>query len=271
LQQHIHRLRIEELVPTGKSLPEEQLVQVILEHVHDNRRSSNLVEGIPPWKLVYLPLNPPKGKARFLCLFAYSHGIADGKSGLVLHKTFLEGLLISETSTRKSQNGTETHLETTEYRPLLPPIERAAKLSISSGYLLGPILGAYLPSFITAMLNLRASATPESSDQWRGKPLFHDLDDFHIGVRIISATDIILRRVLSQCKIHDCKLTGLLHQIVVRSLSERVPITKAGTFVAQSAVDLRGMVRQISDDDMALCVTGHYELHQRHDTAHWQG
>jgi len=44
----------------------------------------------------------------------------------------------------------------------------------------------------------------------------------------------------------------------------------ARTFIAQSAVNLRKFVPETSSDDMAFCVSGHYEVHQCHDPANWQ-
>jgi len=44
LQHHFYQLSIEELVTNGWSLAEEQLLQVMLEHVHDDGQSSKLME-----------------------------------------------------------------------------------------------------------------------------------------------------------------------------------------------------------------------------------
>ncbi|CAD0110053.1 unnamed protein product [Aureobasidium uvarum] len=139
----------------------------------------------------------------------------------------------------------------------------AGRLSISWSYLLSPLLGAYLPSFVANSLGIRASATPEADDQWAGNKTFFDPGAYQTRLAVVSIENGHVQKILQQCRKHDVKFTGLLHQLIVQALSKEVSPEKAGCFVSQTAVDLRSHLTGITDSDMALCPTAYYELFTR--------
>lgn len=259
LQNHAELIAVNDIANLPRDANEKDILEYALTQIHDKGFSA--CDRIPPWKIVVLPLSSSSdGQPRFFVAFSFSHSHGDGKSGLAFHKTLLQGL--------RSSNGTASKDSSFECRtpsmPLLPTIEKAGNLSISWSYLLGPLLGAYLPKAISQPLNIRASTTPEAEDQWRAKRNSYDPQNFRTGAEILSVDHSTMSRVLTVCKQHNTKFTGLLHQLIVRALSESLPADiQAGTFVAQTAVDLRRHLKGITSDDMAMCPTGHYELHTR--------
>ena len=220
------------------------------------------IERIPPWKIVVLPLStrPGSSERRFYILFSFSHSHGDGKSGLAFHKTFITGL----------ETGHLTYddkpLCNSPSSPLLPPLEQTCKLKISLPFLLAPLIATYMPKFLSDMFNLRASATPHTPDSWIGTLASYDPGNFHTGLEIVVIDKETLNATLTVCRLHGAKYTGLLHQVIVRVLSQALPAdTPAGNFVGVTAVDLRNLIPGISDDDMALCVSGVHEAFPRVD------
>jgi hypothetical protein len=222
------------------------------------------IEHIPPWKIVVLPLpaQPGTSERRFYILFSFSHSHGDGKSALAFHKTLLKGFEVGYLTYN------EDPLHRTSSSPLLPPIEEACNLKISLPYLLGPFIATYLPKFISGILNLHASVTPQVPDSWIGTPAVYDPKNFHTGLEIVVIDKETLNAILAACKTYGAKFTGLLHQVIVRAMSQALPAdTPAGNFVAETAVDLRHLIPGLSNDDMALCVSSVYEAFARVDSA----
>lgn len=72
---------------SGQSNSDQQeLIKSVLLRIHDEPFKSR--DQIPPWKII---VGGMKEENSFLISFAYYHSHGDGKSGLVFHKTFLEG------------------------------------------------------------------------------------------------------------------------------------------------------------------------------------
>lgn len=216
-----------------QSLTEDNIVEKLLEEVSDENFSS--VDSTPPWKLVLMSLPLGQGSAtRLLALFAYYHSHGDGKSGLAFHQTFFESLnAISALQQVAMDQSCEPCLE-----PLPPPIEKAGKLSLSWPFLLSPLIGAYMPSFLASMLGFRATWITQSSDIWHGKDLTFDPNDFRTGLNILTINHDTMRNVLQRCKARHTTFTGLLNHLIARSLSENV---SAEAFAAQIVVDLRNL------------------------------
>ncbi|OCL10492.1 hypothetical protein AOQ84DRAFT_362362 [Glonium stellatum] len=228
--------------------------------VEDHDRPFPYQENIPPWKIIVLPVSeqPERQERRFYILFSFSHSHGDGSSGLAFHKTFLQGL-------NTSKSGDINPICATPSLPLLPPLEEGVKLSISWSYLLGPLLAVYLPKFISKLLNLQASVTPESPNLWHAQPYSYNAETYRTGLEIVVIDNETLKDVLSACKANGTKLTGLLHQLVVRALSEVVPAdAPAGSFVAQTPLNLRRIMPGFTNDDMAVCTSADYELFPRY-------
>ncbi|KAG9661391.1 hypothetical protein KCU95_g5822, partial [Aureobasidium melanogenum] len=239
---------------------EKSLIKLTLAQTNDH--VFTCCDQTPPWEITVLPLSAAEQSetSRYLILFGYYHSHGDGKSGLAFHKTLLSGLKQAQSADCAYDDDPKFASPST---PLLPTLEMAGRLSISWSYLLSPLLGAYLPAFIANPLGIRASATPEAEDQWAGNKTFFEPESYQTCLEVVSVGHSHVQKILQECRKHDVKFTGLLHQVIVQALSKELPSEKAGCFVSQTAVDLRSHLNGITDNDMALCPTAYYELFKR--------
>lgn len=83
-------------------------------------------------------------------------------------------------------------------------------------------------------------------------------------------------KTLQLCGAHDVKFTSLLHQLVVRALSEALPKNTStgdsiGSFIALTVVDLRHLLKGIGSDDMSCPgPTASFELFSRSNVEDWE-
>ncbi|KAL4963108.1 uncharacterized protein BDV14DRAFT_94317 [Aspergillus stella-maris] len=226
------------------------------------------VESVPPWKIVVVPLpgRTQDAKTKVYIIFAYSHSVGDGRSGLVFHKTFLEGLRVAH----------RTHDHSAIYKvadpfPLPPSLEDACTLKISLGYLLFTLFGSYLPSFVRNRLEFQKEDATDGT--WTGEVMSYpdDPDEFRTGAAILVVPKERLDAVLQICREKGgARFTGLINQLIVRALSSspalQDPRTRSApidNFIGQIVVDLRGLVKPYSDDMMVNCVSAIYETSPR--------
>ncbi|KAG9531488.1 hypothetical protein KCU93_g1745, partial [Aureobasidium melanogenum] len=248
------------ILDTPNLVDEKSLIKLTLAQTNDH--VFTCCDEVPSWRITVLPLRAGERPetSRYLILFGYYHSHGDGKSGLAFHKTLLSGLKQAQTVDCTYDDDPKFASPST---PLLPTLEMAGRLSISWSYLLSPLLGAYLPAFIANSLGIRASATPEADNQWAGNKTFFEPESYQTRLEVVSIGHSHVKNVLQECRKHNVKFTGLLHQVIVHALSEELPSETAGCFVSQTAVDLRSHLNGITDNDMALCPTAYYELFKR--------
>ncbi|KAH0404107.1 hypothetical protein KCU89_g1461, partial [Aureobasidium melanogenum] len=248
------------ILDTPNLVDEKSLIKLTLAQTNDH--VFTCCDEVPPWRITVLPLQAGERPetSRYLILFGYYHSHGDGKSGLAFHKTLLSGLKQAQTVDCAYDDDPKFASPST---PLLPTLEMAGRLSISWSYLLSPLLGAYLPAFIANPLGIRASATPEADNQWAGNKTFFEPESHQTRLEVVSIGHSHVKNVLQECRKHNVKFTGLLHQVIVHALSKELPSETAGYFVSQTAVDLRSHLNGITDNDMGLCPTAYYELFKR--------
>lgn len=201
-----------------------------------------------------MSLPPGRGSTpRLLALFAYYHSHGDGKSGLAFHQAFFEGLNHDTTKDRiRSDQVCEPCL-----RPLPPPMEEAGKLSLSWSYLLSPLIGAYMPSFLASMLGFRASWIVQNDNIWRGKNLTFDPNHFRTGLVMLTINGDTMHKALQKCKARQTTFTGLLNHLIARSISENV---SAEAFASQIVIDLRHLFQDTyANDTMTNSVSAYNE------------
>ena len=235
----------------GSDLPEHERIEQILSAVSDEPFLA--VDQHPPWKVVLASLSARDGAAtRLLVLFAYYHSHGDGKSGLAFHRTFLKGLQDAATSEQADKLSSKR-------LPL--PMEEAGKLSLSWSYLLSPVLGAYLPSFVATLLGFRASAVAQDNGIWCGKDLSFDPNDFRTGLVMVTIDNDIMQNVLQRCRARQTSFTGILNQLIAKALyAELGPEHASKAFATQIVVDLRRLFQgTFSDESMVNCVSAYNE------------
>ncbi|KAL6915831.1 hypothetical protein FSST1_007326 [Fusarium sambucinum] len=119
------------------------------------------VSGIPPWRIVVLPLSPTQCHVAF----AFSHSIGDGITGVVFHRTFLQGL-------RETPATIPPSTIAPPRKPLPEPFDTPERLTISWSFLLAPLLAQYMPYFLVKMLGIRVSASYVNEGTWTAGPVF---------------------------------------------------------------------------------------------------
>jgi hypothetical protein len=207
--------------------------------------------GTPPWKIVVLPLS---GSRCFIC-FTYSHGLSDGIPGIAFHRTFLNAL----TGGNPSLSNHQDLIYKSTRKDLAPAFDTAKNLPISWSYLLSPLLGVYLPTFIASTLGVRGAANTITPDTWLGTPIFSKPGSNRTGVEILAIDRTTLDKALRLCRANDAKLTGLLHQFIVSALSESLPeSSNIDSLASQTAINMRSAIG-VKNDDMGIFVSGAFQ------------
>lgn len=248
LRQHIR------LSPASDAENEERLLKRVILNSHD---APFLPLNLhPPWRIdvVALSSKNPEQERCFVA-FAYSHSNGDGKSGLIFHRTLLDGL--NEGHGKPADN--MIHPPQT---PLSQPVDDPLRISWS--YLLGPLLGTYLPAFITKALGMPTSITPVTSTTWTGVPMFDNPNPSRTYMEIIHIDSETLSNALLTCRKHNTKLTAFLHQAILEALCRQFP---ANDFVSQTPIDLRQCLPGTRDNDMGVFASSTYNLTKRFTTS----
>ena len=241
LRDHIRIVRQED---TAK---EEQLLKQFI--IDCNDAPFERLDLHPPWRIsvVALSSQDPSWERCFIT-FAYSHSHGDGKSGLLFHRTFLEGL-------NRVNFSTITSVMQLSPKPLPTPLDDSLRISWS--YLLGPLFGHYLPAFIPKLLGMPTAITPVTSTTWTGVPMFHYPNTFHTCMEIIYIDGEVLNNALVTCRKHNAKLTAFMHQAILAALQKHLPDKD---FVSQTPIDLRKCLPGTRDNDMGLFASTTYIL-----------
>jgi hypothetical protein len=209
------------------------------------------VAGIPPWRIVVLPLSPTQCHVAF----SFSHTIGDGIAGVAFHKTFLEGL-------RETPETIPSSTIVPPKKPLPEPFDTPERLSISWSFLLAPFLAQFMPYVLVKMLGLRVSASYVNEGTWTATPIFFDAKTHHnkLKIRHIEASKV--ERVAQLARTRDARLTGVMQQVITRALSKAVKDNNVTNFVGQTAVNMRRSIG-MSNDVATEAVSGCYTLHAR--------
>jgi len=256
-----------------------------------------LPDGLPPWRVTVARLPPIPAsdstpqKTRCLIAFAFSHVLGDGMTGLAFHHSFLEAWQSSLLPSTDGVPETSTRVTCTATQSLPEPFDTPARLPISWGFLLGPLIAALLPKPIAHFFGLRAHANTIDAGTWTGTKIFQRAGSprkgasavagegrgpvgEHTKLRILEIDATVLQGVLCACRAHDAKLTALLQQLIVRALSScswlREGAEAPANFASQSAVNMRRSVHHPALQ-WGLYATAYYELHPRVAAAHPTG
>ncbi|KAL5043822.1 hypothetical protein BDW71DRAFT_209813 [Aspergillus fruticulosus] len=213
---------------------------------------------IPPWRIVVLPLpSQEKQATRVFIAFSFSHTLGDGMVGHAFHRTFLNALQ----QPLSDEKGASLIPPSTQQLPA--PFDTPTRLPISWKFLLSPLLAVYLPKFLTELFGLRAAVTTVNAGTWTGPPMFFDPSTPNSSrIRLLEIEAPLVQNALTASRAHGAKLTGLIHQMIVRGLSKVLPNEGITNFVSGTAVDMRGSVG-IPRCAWGLYVSGHYEVHPR--------
>ncbi|KAM7204880.1 Alcohol acetyltransferase [Rhypophila sp. PSN 637] len=243
-------------------------------------------DGIPPWrvKVVTLPSVSPSSPSshwRYFVAFEYSHAIGDGPSGIAFHRTFFSSLKKSvlykenpdsdpqllETAPPVTKTGIVKPCE----KPFPQAFDTPERLRISWGFLLAPLLGAILSSFLANLLGLKAQASSTNEGTWTGTPCFFDpKHGAQSKVVLVSIPSEDVNNAIQEARKHGAKLTGVIHCLVVRALGRALRNYRddagrgKGTgpgemtnFVGTTAINMRGAVG-VPESEMGEFASGVY-------------
>ncbi|KAJ5173767.1 uncharacterized protein N7500_001698 [Penicillium coprophilum] len=216
--------------------------------------------NIPPWRIVVLPLESPQDSQVKRCFiaFAFSHTLGDGMVGVAFHRTFLDAW---RQTTEMKENA--SFLVTPSSRTLPAPFDTPERLPISWMYLLEPLIAVYLPKFLGKLFGLRASASTLDAGTWIGPPMFFDpAAGVQSRVRIIEIEAPLVQKALQTSRSHEAKLTGTVHQMILRALSKAISSPDVTNFVSGTPVDMRASIGT-PGLTWGLFVSGLFEAHPR--------
>lgn len=218
-----------------------------LEQIFASEVDKPFSDNEPPWRVKICPL-------QHACIIAlsFSHTLGDGMFGKAFHRTFLHAL-----NSKKTHS--ELELSTVEIppKPLPAPFDTPERLPISWSYLISSSVAYLVPS----LLGRRASASTLDAGTWLGAPI--SVTPTHMRLRKVPAS--ILAKSLKATRMHDAKLTGLFQHLIVRALSELLPVDSSYTnFVSATAVNMRKSIGT-SDDQGGLFTSGCVITHPRQD------
>ncbi|KAM7211571.1 Alcohol acetyltransferase [Rhypophila decipiens] len=243
-------------------------------------------EGIPPWRVVIVTLpsvpstSPSISRQRYFIAFEYSHAIGDGPSGIAFHRTLFSALKKKSVLFYKANPSSELEAagptnKTGIVKPCEKPFPQAfdtpERLRISWGFLLAPLLGAILPSFLANLLGLKAQASSTDEGTWTGTPCFFDpKHGAQSKVVLVSMPSADVNNVISEARKHGAKLTGVIHCLVVRALGRALrnyrdnndgkgkrTVWEMTNFVGTTAINMRGAVG-VPESEMGEFASGVY-------------
>ncbi|PVH80708.1 hypothetical protein DL98DRAFT_491207 [Cadophora sp. DSE1049] len=184
------------------------------------------IDSHPAWKVIVVPTKkwPDTKGTGFDIIFAYHHALADGLSGVVFHRSFLEALNNPSDKTPLLNHV----LQVPDSLTLAIPLEKAIDFHIGWIFFLKTILSTVLPKWLV-------STSPES---WTGSvPSMEHLTNYKTNVSLVQIRPDHVSKVLSACKAEKATLTSLLHGLILMSLAKRIP--SAHTFTTATPYSLR--------------------------------
>jgi hypothetical protein len=180
----------------------------------------------PMWKVVTLWI---PAYERLQVIFAWNHPIADGIGGAAFHTSFLNHLNNPQLDARDTT--TETHL-------LRLPLKRVDVPPSQDKLCRHPISVKF--AITELWKELRPSSTSTTAATWA--PINSGNCRTHVST--ITVNEKILQNVLTACRTYSTTLTGLLHSLVLFSLSlQQGPETTQG-FVGQTTLNMRPLTHE---------------------------
>ncbi|KAM0425163.1 hypothetical protein ACHAPT_009724 [Fusarium lateritium] len=209
--------------------------------------------GIPPWRIVVLPL---KESECFIAL-SFSHMLGDGPTGVAFHKSFLAGC-------RGTPVAEPSAIIAPPANPLAEPFDTPERLPISWLFLLEPFIAQFMPNFLIKLFGLRVGAAVVNEGTWTGGTVTYDPEKYYTKLRIREIKAPLVNNAIQTARAHDAKLTGTIQTLIARAVSKALPDPKFTNFVAETAANMRRSVG-VSNDVDGLFVSGGYIPFPRSD------
>ncbi|KAF4992329.1 hypothetical protein FGRMN_7241 [Fusarium graminum] len=198
------------------------------------------IETRPPWRVIVLrPGQTPDFED---VVFAFHHSLMDGMGGRLFHEKLLAQL--NDLPPNPASPSTLIFPEP----PTLPePQEKVIDYTTTLAFRATKFWNRNRPSFLT----------PISKPIWSGEPV--DFDRPHkTRLRTVDIPAGVVTSLLTAARSHSTSITGLLHTLILASLSRRVP--DAPGFVSSTPISMRPYISPSADhalkETLFVCVTG---------------
>ncbi|KAI0484963.1 hypothetical protein GGR56DRAFT_680935 [Xylariaceae sp. FL0804] len=233
----------------------------------------------PPWRII-VHYNPAEvaprraaGAAVLEVSFAFHHAYSDGKSSWIFHRDLLAALNnAADAAANASAKGSATrappyppkppeqlqdHVLYLPRAPTLPlPLEQLITLTWSFGWLLAVVFARVvrprLPAFLARRL-CRWGLLAPSAEPWTGTPV--DAGTTEAPLHLVKVPEPQLRGLLPACRLHGTTLTGLLHGLVLLSMSRRTRAPGGGGGGAAAGDDKNSRNGSISSTSNSTSTT----------------
>ena len=202
------------------------------------------VANRPPWKV----LVAQNSEDNFLdVVFLVHHALCDGKSAAAFHQFLLEAL--NEPSQPLNELRDHT-LWLPKNIALVPSMEEMIKFNTSSVFLLKTLWQELGPKW------LQFGAAPKP---WAAGNI--SIEPYQLHLHKIEFNSTQTASLISACRAHGTTLTGLMHSLLLLSLSQRIPSSVASAFQATTPISLAKIALPPSNVDLEkslfVAVTGY--------------
>ncbi|KAJ4251403.1 Alcohol acetyltransferase [Fusarium torreyae] len=176
----------------------------------------------PHWRATILKPSDPT----FIdIVFAWDHTAGDGKSGKIFHDSLLACLNSqSEGAKTVTLQGRSFEVPTTT---ITPELTRMVKLPLTLGFVLIQLLRELIGLFYP----------PDSPHEAKWAPI--QIEPGKTRFESITVDKNALRSLLEICRQHQTTLTGLMHALILVSMTTRLPESKAEAFECGTPFCLR--------------------------------
>lgn len=259
--ERVPKINLPDQIEVLDGVSKEGDVSTEMEHVMNKELDRPFPRGIPPWRVIVLPL----AASQALVVFCFSHTIGDGPNGTSFHRSFLKAIREAHSAAPKSAAMTLATPDT----PLPPPFDTPEHLPISWSFLLGPLLGNILPRFLADLLGLKAQVSIVNEGTWLGtRTMFFDAATHRNRLKLRELPASAVANAVRAARAHEARLSGVLAQIIARAVGRAIG-DKGGVtdFVVETAVNMRRSVG-VHEDEMGEFASGCYLALPRADGGH---
>ncbi|GJC84530.1 uncharacterized protein ColLi_07368 [Colletotrichum liriopes] len=204
----------------------EEHIEILSEHISADTKGWHAVEevlksnldrpfshAIPPWRVIVLPLGGPQ-------YFIAGEDAGDSRAIGGANRRTIDAAVAAAFR----------HASTT------------FNIVVFS---LGPLIAVLVPSFVANWLGVEAQISAVDDETWAGSPACFDpghpeASRSKVIVRVVEGC--LVEKAVQESRKHGAKLTGTLHQFIVRALSKTFAGSQTTKFISETSINMRKSV-----------------------------